>query len=186
MKKFALLLIIVFSMVLVSGCTDVSDEFKKEVESTNAIMRSNFNNMSTGAYQGDPTGMVNAARFMNRDSKESRERIMAITNTNETLKNEYLSALRRMEDSTYPISNVKNETLASLEALKNEVISNIKAGMILAASDARDAYNEISNESFNESFKESFKEAGDGLEGLMKVQSIWDESIRNFEVQTLF
>lgn len=124
MRKIVLLLIVVFSMVLMSGCTDISDEFKKEVESTNSIMMSSFEKMMESGISEDYIGTVSSASFMNRDAKEGRERILAITNTNETLKNEYLSNLRIIEDASY-------------------TISNLNLGVILASSNSEDTFRKI-------------------------------------------
>lgn len=148
MRKFVLLLVIVFSMVLISGCTDINDEFKKEVESTNSIIISNFDKWVESAISEDYIGVVSSASFMNRDAKEGRERILAITNTNETIKNEYLSALRTVEDASY-------------------TLSNLNAGALLATSNTKSSFNKIG------------ADLREGMDGIIEVQSIWDESIMN-------
>jgi len=100
------LILFVIALVLVSGCTDVSDQFKKEVEHSNSIISSSVLGWIDAASSGDPASIKSAATLLDRDVRDAQIRIEAISGTNQTLKENYINSLKTLDEGALVYANV--------------------------------------------------------------------------------
>lgn len=122
----------IIALVLISGCTDVSDQFKKEVEHSNSLVSSSVLVFLDGASSKELASVKSASTLLDRDIRDAQIRIEAISGTNQTLKDNYINSLKTVDEAALVFANIDAMTLLSSKntyQMGADAGSKIKSGM---------------------------------------------------------
>lgn len=122
----------VIALVLISGCTDVSDQFKKEVEHSNSVISSSVLGFMEAGASKDISSVKSATTLLDRDIRDAQIRIEAISGTNQTLKESYINFLKTADEGALVFANIDAMALLTTKdpyQMGAKAGSKIRSGM---------------------------------------------------------
>ena len=103
-KLFVAIIPLLLLCVFICGCTGISEEFKKEISSTNELMFSTFDKIIRASMSSNAAAVISNSKILNQDVISAYEQIEKMQISNETIKTEYLRGLRKIRDATTTLS----------------------------------------------------------------------------------